>query len=330
MQIRQVKILATGKYLPKNQVTAKMLAERLGIDSDWIEKKSGVLVRHFVEDETASQMGALAAKEALESAGLSFADIDCLICTSSVPEQAIPCTASLVQKQLGAENSGVPAFDINSTCLSFITGLDTISYLIEAGRYQRVLLVATEVGLGIDWQDKETCTLFGDGAAAVIVGLSDDKGSAKILCSRMETYSKGAHLSECWGSGNKHHPRNYATDPESFLFRMQGRSIYRMAAEILPGFVQRLLQPSGLTMADMQMVIPHQASMMAMQLMRKQLQVPQEKWMVIIHNHGNTVAASVPMALYEAIKQGKIKRGDRLLLLGAAAGVSVGGILLEY
>lgn len=328
--MRRVKILSTGKYLPKKQVTAQELGLRLGLPKGWVEKKSGVLVRHFVDGETASLMGAFAAKDALEAAGLSFGDIDCLISTSGIPEQAIPCTASLIQKQLGAEDCGIPAFDINSTCLSFITGLDTVSYMIEAGRYNRVLLVASEVSTGLNWKDKESCTLFGDGAAAAIIAKSDNKESSRILCSRMETYSKGAHLTECRGGGNKYHPREYADNPESFLFKMDGSAVYRLVSDILPGFIERLLQPSGLSLADMQMVIPHQASLMAMRLMRRKLGIPEKKWMVIAHNHGNTVAASVPMALHEAIGQRKIKRGDRVMLLGTSAGFSVGGIVLEY
>ena len=331
MQAIPVKILATGKYLPKNKVTAEQLAERVGIDEVWIEKRSGVLVRHFVENETASEMGALAAREALKTAGLSWSEIDCLVCTSSVPEQAIPCTASLIQEKLGALDSGIPAFDINSTCLSFITGLDMVSYAIAAGRYQTVLLVATEVSNpGLNWQEKQVCTIFGDGAAAAIVGRSQENESSKILGSLMETYSKGAHLSECLGAGNKYHIREYAADPEYFLFRMDGKALYRLSAEILPGFVERLLQLSGLTMEDIQLVIPHQVSIEWLGLTRKQLGIPEQKWMTIARDHGNTLAASVPMALYEAIKQDKIKRGDRLLLLGTSAGFSVGGIVLEY
>lgn len=328
--MQRVKILSTGKYLPKKQVTAQEIGLRLDLTKDWVEKKSGVLLRHFVDGETASLMGAFAAKKALIAAGLSIGDIDCLISTSGVPEQAIPCTASLIQKHLDAGDSGIPAFDINSTCLSFITGLDIVSYLIDAGRYKRVLLIASEVSTGLNWDDKESCTLFGDGAAAAIIAKSDDTESSRILSSYMQTYSKGAHLTECQGGGNKYHPRDYANNPETFLFKMDGRAVYRLASNILPSFVERLLQLSGLKMADMQMVIPHQASLMAMRLLRKQLGIPEEKLMVIVHNHGNTIAASVPMALHEAIIQGKIQRGDKIMLLGTSAGFSVGGIVLEY
>ncbi|GAA6617718.1 beta-ketoacyl-ACP synthase III [Scytonema sp. NUACC26] len=330
MNMRKIKILSTGKYLPKKQVTAKELEFSLGLDPGWIEKKSGVLVRHFVEDETASLMGAYAAKNALEAAGLSFHDIDCLICTSGIPEQAIPCTAALIQEQLGALDSGIPAFDINSTCLSFIVGLDTISYLIQAGRYQKVLIVATEVATGLNWEDKESCTLFGDGAAAAIIAKSDEQEDCKILSARIETYSRGARFTECKGGGNKHHPKDYAENLDDFLFKMDGKAVYRLASEVTPNFVQHLLQDAGLKMADIKMVIPHQASLMAMRLMRKQLDLPEEKVMVIAHNHGNTIAASVPMAFHESIVQGKIQRGDRIMLLGTSAGFSIGGIILEY
>lgn len=331
MQVRHVKILATGKYLPRNKVTAKALGQRIGLAEEWIIKKSGVLTRYFVEDETASQMGAYAAKDALEAAGLSLADIDCIICASGTTEQSIPCTAALIQKQLGAVNSGIPAFDINSTCLSFITGLDTISYLVDAGRYQRVLLVSTDIAsFALNWDHKESCTLFGDGAAAVIIAKSEKHESSKIVCSRMETYSKGAHLAEGCGGGSKHHPKEYTQTPNLFFFSMDGRGVYRLASEVLPDFIERMLQPSQLRVADMNLVVPHQASLMAMQLLRKQLGIPEEKLMVIVQNHGNTIAASVPMALHEAIIQGKIQRGDRVMLIGTSAGFSVGGMVLEY
>lgn len=331
MQQRSVKILSTGKYLPKQKVTAQALAEKIGVSRDWIEKKSGVMVRYFVADETASQMGAYAAKEALDAANLSIQNIDCIVCASTVPEQGIPCTAVLIQRHLGLGGSGIPAFDINATCLSFVTALDTLSYLIDAGRYNRVLLVSSEMAtIALNWADHESCTLFGDGAAAVIVEKSAPGDASAILTSRIETYSDGSEFSRCLGGGSKHHPREYAAHPDYFLFEMDGRAVYRMASKILPDFVQRLFRPLGLTMADMQLVIPHQANLMAMRLISKQLQIPPEALMVIAHNHGNTMAASMPMALHEAIGQGKLRRGDRTLLLGTAAGLAVGGMVLDY
>ncbi|MCH2242952.1 MAG: 3-oxoacyl-ACP synthase, partial [Aquabacterium sp.] len=271
MERRNVRIVSTGKYLPKRRVTAKELGLRLGVAESWIEKKSGVMVRHFVEDETASYMGAIAAQNALELGELCLGDIDCIISTSAVPEQGIPCTAALIQKQLGGGDSGIPAFDINSSCLSFIVGLDMASYLICANRYQKILLVASEIATnGLNWEDRESCTLFGDGAAAAIVTHDDGMGS-QILAANMETYSKGAHLTECRGAGNKYHPQEYGEKPQYFQFHMDGRAVYRLSVEVLPNFIHQLLKSCGLQQKDIKLVIPHQASLMAMRLMSKQL-----------------------------------------------------------
>lgn len=339
MQQRFIKLRATGKYLPKRKVTAQALAQDIGVSQAWIEKKSGVQIRYFVEDETVSQMGLYAAKDALAEANLVPQDLDCIICASTLPEQGIPSTAVLLQRHLGLGNSGIPAFDINATCLSFLTALDTLSYLIEAGRYHRILLVSSEIAtVALNWSDYESCTLFGDGAAAVIVEKTDERSrgrddhsqAAAILTSRIETYGDGADLSRCLGGGSKHPPKDYLTHPERFVFEMNGRGIYRMASQLLPDFLHRLFEPLGLTMDDMQLVIPHQASLMAMRLLSKQLGIPDDKLMVIAHNHGNTIAASMPMALHEAIHQGKLQRGDRALLLGTAAGLALGGIVFQY
>lgn len=341
MVIRPIKILGTGLYVPEHKVTAQQLAQRLGVDEAWIKRKSGVETRYFAKDETASEMGAAAARNALTASDLCLDDIDCIVCTSAVPQQSIPCTAALIHQHLGGADSGIPAFDINASCLSFLTGLDTLSYLIAAGRYQRVLLIASEVAhRGLNWSDPKSCSLFGDGAAAVVIGHSSIGSSAtaglsdlpdsKILGSRMETYSRGAQLTECRGGGNLHSPYAYQENPESMLFSMEGKAIYRMAHEILPPFVERLLSPLGVTVSDMDMVIPHQASLMAMRLLRKHLGISTDRLMVIAQDYGNVIAASIPMALHEAIRQGKVKRGDRIMLLGTSAGFSVGGMVLDY
>jgi 3-oxoacyl-[acyl-carrier-protein] synthase III len=327
---RSVKIIGTGQYLPKNKVNAQALADQLGISASWIEKKSGVRDRYFVIDETTSQMGTWAAQAALTSAQLTPADIDCIVCASAAPEQGIPCTAALVQRSLGI-TSGIPAFDINATCLSFVTALDMLSYLIEAGRFERVLIISSEIASkSLDWTDPESCTLFGDGAAAAIVARSHPNDSAAILSSRMETYSQAADLAQCLGGGSKHPPEEYATHPEHFRFSMQGPAIYRAASKILPSFLTRLFEPLGYSMADIDLVIPHQASPMAMRLLSRQLNIPDNALIVTVPHYGNTIAASIPMALHTAIQQQKVQRGDRLLLLGTAAGLSAGAIILEY
>jgi 3-oxoacyl-[acyl-carrier-protein] synthase III len=328
--MRRVKILGTGKYLPTNRLTAAQMAQRLGKDENWVAEKSGIKVRHFVEQETASFMAAAAARQAMQAAGVGIEDIDCIVCSSGTPEQSIPCTAALVQKQLGAEESGKPGFDVNSSCLSFITALDLISYMIDSDRYNRVLVVSSEICAGVNWDDPETSMLFGDGAAAAVLGKTPKDESSAFLSARMETYSKGVHLSVCLAGGNKHRPEEYAIETDRLYFYMDGKAIYKMASQVMPDFVEKMLAPTQLRLEQLDMVIPHQASLSALTLMRHRLNVPESKWMNIIATHGNTIAASVPMTLHEAIAQGKMQRGNHVMLLGTAAGLSIGGIVLRY
>lgn len=333
MQTRRVRIVATGKYMPSRIVTDEELDLRLKTAPGWVRKTTDVAIRHYAgEGETASYMGARAAEAALQEAGLRFADIDCLVCTSGTKEQVLPSTASLIQQALGEGMSGIPAFDVDATCISFLVGLDLMSYLIDAGRYRYVMLVSSEIAsVGLNWNDKESAALFGDGAAAVIIGLSGAEDEARIVSSLIRTYSKGAQLSEIRGGGTRMHPREHnAQTEEDFLFHMNGQAIFKMASKLLPGFVEDLLAPVGWKMADAAAVIPHQGSAMAMRLMRKKLGITAEQLVYITPNHGNTIAASIPMGLHEAIRSGKARRGDKLLLLGTAAGLSLGGMALVY
>lgn len=328
--MRNCKIIATGKYLPEKIVFSNELDLELGLKEGWTYKKSGIVSRRYVADETNSSMGAIAIKRALDQAGLTFRDIDALIYTSGSIEQAIPSTASLIQEQLGELESGVPCFDINSTCLSFVTGLDHLSYAIHFGRYNRVVFVASEIAsIALDYEKPESSVLFGDGAVAVVVEKSED--SSKILASRMETYSKGAHQSEILAGGTKIHPRTYSESTKrNFVFQMDGRAIFRLSSRLIEGFMERFLGEGNLQMSDIDFVIPHQASGMAMRIMREKLGIPAEKFMDIIEDHGNMIAASIPCALHEAIERGRIKRGDKVMLIGTSAGLSLGGLVFEY
>ncbi|OBR65535.1 3-oxoacyl-ACP synthase [Paenibacillus oryzae] len=333
MKTRRVKIVGTGKYMPSRIVTDVEMDSLLNTPKGWVLKTTDVASRHFATGhETASYMGARAAEDALEAAGLTLADIDCLVCASGTREQSLPSTASLIQKQLGETMSGVPAFDIDATCLSFLAGLDMMSYLVDAGRYRHVLLVSSEIAsVGLNWKEKESAALFGDGAAAVIIGPSRKEEASVIVASSIKTYSEGAGLSEIRGGGTRIHPREHnAETADDFLFYMNGQAIFKMASKLLPGFVDELLSFSGWRMEDFAAVVPHQGSAMAMRLMRKKLGISGEQLVYITPNHGNTIAASIPMGLHEGVMQGKIKRGDRVLMIGTAAGLSLGGITFVY
>jgi 3-oxoacyl-[acyl-carrier-protein] synthase-3 len=327
---RSVKIIGIGSYLPKRIVKAEEIDKMFSQSIGWSEKKSGVKQRYYVIGETASFMGAEAALQAVQDAGISLNDIDCIISGSGTMEQAIPCSASLIQEQLGLHHSGIPSFDVNSTCLSFVSALDMISYAIEYGRYKNVLLVSSEISsVGLNWDQPESSILFGDGAVAIVLSKSHDHSG--ILSSHMETHSLGAHLSEIRGGGTKIHPKFYDEQTkDDFLFDMDGKALFKLSFKLLPSFIETLFSSTNLSIKDIHMVIPHQASASAMKIIRKKLGVDESRFMNIIENYGNMIAASIPMALYEAIKQGKVNRGDTILLLGTSAGLSIGGIVLEY
>lgn len=330
--IRKIKIMSVGRYLPNRIVTADELDERLNLPMGWAFKKSGVRKRHYIENETASFMGARAAEEAMHAAGLTLKDIDCIISGSGTYEQIIPCNAALIQKELGGEMLGIPAYDINSTCLSFVTALDTISYLVEVGRYDRVLIVSTDIAsVGLNYGHKESCVLFGDGAAAVVIERTPSNESSHIITSRMETYSAGAHLTEIRGGGSKMHAREFnESTKDEFLFHMDGRKVFRLSSSILPAFMQKLLKDTNISLDAIKAVIPHQASGMSLRILREKLGISEEQFINVIENYGNTISSSIPIALYEAINTNKLQRGDNAILIGTSAGLSIGGVIFEY
>ena len=329
---RLVSILGSGQYVPPKVVSAEMVDARLGVRSDWTKNQVGVLSRYYVTDETASYLGAQAALQALKRAGLSPHDVDCIVATSGTMQQPIPCNAALIQQALGLGDSGIPAFDINSTCLSFVVGLDLMSRMVDVGAYRTVLVVASEIASkGLNWKHKESAALFGDGAAAVVIQRSSATDSSRILTSRMETYSKGAEFSQIQGGGTMLTALEKTQDNEAaYRFEMNGKGLFKLSSQILPGFVERLLEPVALSLSAISLVIPHQASYPALCLMRKRLNIPASKFFINVQQYGNTIAASIPMALHQAIESGKIQRGDRVMLLGTSAGFSVGGLVLEY
>ncbi|MGE0615107.1 MAG: beta-ketoacyl-ACP synthase III [Bacteriovoracia bacterium] len=334
---RHVRIVSTGHYLPPQVVPSTEIDQRLGLSPGSSARASGVERRHFVTDQSSAQMGAYAAMSALENASLRFEDLDLLVCASATFDQPIPYNAALIQRALGKENSGVACFDVGSTCLSFVTALDTLSYLVDAGRYRRVMIVSSEIAsIGLNWKrgGVEACSLFGDGAVAVIIEKSSllSGVSGGVICgAHMETYSAGADTCAIRGGGAIL-PSWKWTDSlyDEYRFSMNGKKVFRLVSEKIDGFMEKLLQSAGWTLEDAALVIPHQASYSAMELMRRRLGVPEGKWMCIIQNHGNMIAASIPMALHLAISENRLKRGDKLLLIGTSAGFSIGGLALEY
>ncbi|UXI67124.1 beta-ketoacyl-ACP synthase 3 [Tahibacter amnicola] len=327
-----IRILGTGEYTPAVRVASHELDARWGRPQGWTFRHSGISHRHYAgPDETTSSMAALAARSALAAAGLTASDMDCIVSASSVMEQAIPCTAVLVQRRLGLEGSGIPAFDINATCLGFLAALDTVGAALAIGRYRRVLVVCGEMAsAGLRADDPETAMLFGDGAAAVVLG-RDGGGESQVLNVRLETYSEGADLCQVRAGGTRLKPSDGRDDfLEGAYFEMNGRATYRLAAQRFPAFVDRLLGDAGVTCAQLRQIVPHQASAKALAHMEAALKLPAETFVRVLATRGNQMAASIPIALHHAISSGKIARGDLVALLGTGAGLSFGGAVLRY
>lgn len=328
-----VKIVGTGIYLPEQIVTAQQLDERMGLREGWVATKSGVLERHYVSPHhSIAQMAADSIRAALANANLQLSDLDAIICASASYDQPLPSTASLIKEQLNFPvPSVIPAFDVDSTCLSFVLAFDLVSYLIAGNRFRTVAIVSSEIASrGINYDQPESASLFGDGAAAVIVTRTPDDERSSMLASHMETYEQGAHLTEIRGGGARMHATTYTPESEKeFLFDMDGRGVFRMTAHHIHAFMDKLFA-NRMTFDDVDVVVPHQASGLAMAHMQRKLNIPDHKFINVIARYGNMIAASIPLALHVAIEQGKIQRGQRVMLIGTSAGLSIGGVVFEY
>ncbi len=335
-QTRASQILATGAYLPRRRVSGEELDLRLGLESGTTARLTGVRSRPVAEsDETNSWMAAQACGEALSQAGLEPEDIQAIVYAGGIDEQPIPCTAALIQRELGSRFSGCACFDINATCLGFVVGLDTLSCMIEVGRYRHVLLVTADIAsAGLDWSHLESAALFGDGAVAAVLGPTPSGIGSRILATRLETYGAEADACQIEGGGARLTAADYAPGPDGvdhrFLFQMNGRKVFRMASIHVKGFITRLLEGSGLEIRDFDLVIPHQASLSGLDLIQRRLGLEPTRFMTFVQTHGNMIASSIPLGLHLALQEGRIQRGSRILLLGTSAGFSIGGIALEF
>lgn len=326
-----IKIKSIGTYIPKTTVTSGELEKTHNIPKGWIEKSTGIKTRRYInfEDENMITAGAGAAREALKNANCKIEEVDCIISASASKYRPIPCTASFMLKELSGDNLPTACFDIDSTCLSFVVALDMMSYAIAAGRYKNVLIISSECcSCGINWNQKESAALIGDAAAAALISADD---ASKILYAKIETFTNGIEYATVRGGLMMLNPLQYnGENKEDYLFDMNGRSIYKIASNVLPSFINQAFTETGLTMDDIKMFIPHQASMLSMKLMQHKLGIPEGKMKYIIQDYGNSVATSIPLALKIAIDEGEIKRGDKVMLLGTSAGLSVGVMILEY
>jgi 3-oxoacyl-[acyl-carrier-protein] synthase-3 len=332
MESLPVKIEGLGRYLPRRVVPSAELEVQLGLGPGWIERRQGVRERHWVtrEIETNAFMGAEAAREALADAERSADEVDLVMNASGTQEQAIPDGGPLVQRELGLGDSGIACFSVHATCLSFLVGFDLAATLLACGRCERILLVTSEISsCALDFSHPEASTLFGDGAAAVVLGRSAPGEASALHVARLETYGVGAYATQIPGGGSRRHPNLQTTVPEDNLFQMDGPAVFKLALEYAPRFLARLFAGAPFALPEMDCVVPHQASKRALDA-HAALGIPAERVVRTLDRLGNCVAASIPLTLVEAVRTGRLRRGNRLLLVGTGAGLSLGGLIVTY
>ena len=323
---RYSRIAGTGSYLPPNRVSNEALAAQLARDGvetsdEWIVERTGIRARYFAApDVTSSELAVHAARHALEAAGRTAADIDLIIVATSTPDMVFPSTACILQNKLGA--FGAAAFDVQAVCSGFVYGLTIADSMIRSGAATRALVIGAEVFSRIlDFKDRTTCVLFGDGAGAVVLEASEQPG---ILAT--DLHADGRHVEILCVPGNVSGGQVLG-DP---LLKMDGQAVFKLAVGVLESAARAVLLKAGRSEADIDWLIPHQANIRIMQSTARKLKLPMDKVVVTVAEHGNTSAASIPLALDVAVRRGQVKRGDTVMLEGVGGGFTWGAVLLDY
>jgi len=320
------KITGTGSYLPANRVTNEQLAAQLaeqGVETsdEWIVTRSGISSRHYAAvGENASDLAVHAARKALEMAGKQPGDIDLVIVASSTPDfhGSFPSTACIVQQKLGMANHSA-AFDVAAVCSGFVYAVSTADAFIRAGVYKRVLVIGSEVFSRIlDFSDRTTCVLFGDGAGAVVLEASEEPG---ILATKLHADGSQSHILSIPGN-----LAGGAVAGSGFLY-MDGPAVFKLAVTVLEEVAKEALEHAQMQPSDIDWLIPHQANLRIMKGTAKKLGLPMEKMVVTVDQHGNTSAASIPLALDAAMRDGRIQKGQNVLMEGVGGGFTWGAIL---
>ena len=322
---RYSRITGTGSFLPPKRVTNDALAAQLALDGietsdQWIVERTGIKARHFADADVAcSDLAVQAARRALEAADVDAASIDLIILATSTPDMVFPSTACIVQQKLGVY--GCAAFDVQAVCSGFVYALAIADSMIRTGAARKALVIGAEVFSRIlDFKDRGTCVLFGDGAGAVVLEASDTPG---ILAS--ELHADGRHVDILCVPGHVSGGQVLG-DP---LLKMDGPAVFKIAVNVLYDVARSVLEKAGRSEAQVDWLIPHQANIRILQSTAKRLKLPFEKVIVTVDQHGNTSAASIPLALDESVRSGRIARGDTVLLEGVGGGFTWGAVLLD-
>jgi 3-oxoacyl-[acyl-carrier-protein] synthase-3 len=314
------RIAGTGSYLPAKVLTNRDLEGSVETSDEWIFSRTGIRERHIAADhECASDLALIASQRALEAAGVTAAELDLIIVATTTPDMVFPSTACILQAKLGAKNC--PAFDVQAVCSGFVYALTTADHFMRSGQYRNILVVGSEVYSRIlDWEDRTTCVLFGDGAGAVVLQRSDAPG---IRSTHLHADGSHAGILSVPGSvsGGKVSGRP--------LLQMEGNAVFKFAVRVLGEVAEEALAANHLTKADIDWLIPHQANIRIIQATAKKLGLPMDKVITTVDRHANTSAASIPLALDLAVRDGRIRAGHNVLLEGVGGGFTWGAVLVR-
>lgn len=323
--MRKVRISGVGFYLPENVVTNDDLAGIVDTSDEWIHKRTGIRKRRLTKDENTSDLGAFAAKNAIENAGLTPEDIELIILATTSPDCLTPSTAALVQGKIRAKNAA--CFDILAACSGFVYGLKIGKSFIESGAYKKVLVIGAEVlSKVVDWKDRGTCVLFGDGAGAAVLETTEGAGIETV---NIGTFGDKAHLLTC-----KSNPLNnpyFKEDMDDFgKISMDGREVYKFATNIIPDQVNLILKENNLNIEDIKYIIPHQANLRIIESAAKKLNLGMDKFYVNLNEYGNTSSACIPICMVEMDEKGLLKKGDKIITVAFGGGLTFGAALIIW
>ncbi len=321
-------IIGMGHAYPKGILTNADLEKIVETSDEWITSRTGIKQRHKAEaNEYTSQFGTLAAKQAIERAGLQPEDIDLIVCATTTPDQIMPSTGALIQAELGATNAA--GMDIFAACSGFLYGITMVESMIRTGQIRNALVVGAEVLTKyVDYTDRGTCVIFGDGAgAAVLAPVAEGKG---ILATKIRSDGRFAEQLYAPGGGTKLGTTRETIENGDHFFKMKGNELFKIAVRSMAEISKEMLDKAGYTIDDIDLVIPHQANQRITDAVASRLNVPEEKVYSNIAEHGNTSSASIPIALDECIQSGKIKEGSLVLLTSFGGGVTWGGTVVRF
>ncbi|MCF7945119.1 MAG: ketoacyl-ACP synthase III [Spirochaetia bacterium] len=329
IKMRKIGIIGTGYYVPSKVVTNKDLEKTLDTSDDWIFSKVGIKERRVAANhEATSDLALYAAQNAIQNAGIHAEDLDLIILATSSPDMIQPPTASIVQGKLGAYNAA--AFDVGAVCAGFVYAISVGYSMIAADKsYQNVLVIGSETYSRImDWKDRSTCVYFGDGAGACV--LSDSVDSEGIIKKFLMTEGQGASVIQFLAGGSRYPATQDTLEKNMHRFQMEGKAVWEFATRVMPIAVRKVVSDAGLTLEDIDWVIPHQANINIIKKCFEELDLPMEKTYTTIKKYANTSGASIIITLAEAASKGLLKKGDKIVLVGFGGGLSYGAMLLEW